>query len=84
MIVVVPRAIPVTTPDELPTVAIEISLLLHVPPGVMSLNVIVPPIQTEPLPAIGAVANEAKERKMVSKVRLKYFIFFVFILGFKD
>ena len=50
---VVPAEIPVTTPEELmvPTAGL---LLLHVPPGVAELNVVVSPIQTSSVPVIGS------------------------------
>ena len=43
---------PLTTPDDEPTVAIVASLLLHVPPVVISDNVVVDPTQTEAAPVI--------------------------------
>ena len=50
VIVAVPAATPVTIPDEVPTVAIDVLLLVHIPPAVASLNVVVEPTQTLPLP----------------------------------
>ena len=50
----VPSAMPVTIPEPVPTVAIALLLLLHEPPGVISINVIVLPIHTLPGPVIGA------------------------------
>lgn len=53
--VVLPRAIPVTTP-ELLIVATEGLLLLQVPPDVASASVMVLPIHTLPGPVIAATA----------------------------
>jgi hypothetical protein len=52
VIVVVPPKIPVTVPDTDPIVPVLVLLLLHVPPGVASLRVAVPPIHTLTLPLI--------------------------------
>lgn len=52
VIVAVPPAIPVTIPEEIPTVAIERLLLLHVPLGLGSDSVIVEPWQNATLPAM--------------------------------
>jgi hypothetical protein len=49
--VTTPVAIPVTTP-VLPTVAIAVSLLLHVPPLVVSERVVTEPVQTVNVPVI--------------------------------
>lgn len=46
-----PAVTPVTTPVPEPTVALAL-LLLHVPPGVTSVNVIVAPSHKLPLPDI--------------------------------
>ncbi len=54
VIVAVPAEIPVTTPVVLPTVATPGALLVHVPPGVASVNVIVEPTHTADGPAITA------------------------------
>ena len=51
--VVVPAAIPVTTPDEL-MVATVLLLLLHVPPGVAIERVVVLPVQAVVMPVISA------------------------------
>ena len=51
-----PLAIPVTIPVE-PTVATEISLLLHTPPEVPSVNDIVDPTQTLVVPEIVAITG---------------------------
>ncbi len=52
MIIAVPVATPVTTP-EADTVAIAGTVLLHMPPGVALDNVSEPPTQTLPLPVMG-------------------------------
>jgi len=46
VIILVPAEIPVTTPLEKPTVATEVSLLIHTPPEVVSLKEVVDPTQT--------------------------------------
>jgi hypothetical protein len=43
----------VTIPEADPTVAIPVALLLHVPPDVASLSVVVRPEQTESVPSMG-------------------------------
>lgn len=48
-----PTATPVTTPVEL-TVAIDVLLLLHEPPEVASVSVLVPPTVVVAIPDIGA------------------------------
>ena len=50
--VTVPAVTPVTTPEPDPTVAMVISLLLHTPPEVASLNVVVRPGHTLVVPVI--------------------------------
>lgn len=55
MIVTTPTETPVTTPDVGLTVAIDVLLLLHVPPVVVSLSVIVDPLQTLEGPVIEAM-----------------------------
>jgi hypothetical protein len=52
----VPVTIPVTTPEEEPTVAIEILPLVHVPPDVLLLSDVVDPEQTVSVPVIGSNA----------------------------
>ena len=52
MIVVVPGATPETIPALMPTVAVEVLLLLQVPPTVASLNVVVKPAHTFDAPVI--------------------------------
>ena len=47
-----PDTKPETIPVPDPTVAIEILLLLHVPPEVTSLNIVVKPVQTFVTPVI--------------------------------
>ena len=49
-----PVATPVTIPDDVPTVAIPVLLLLHVPPLVASLRVVVKPMQTVAVPLTDA------------------------------
>lgn len=53
MIVAVPADIPLTSPVE-PMVAMAGLLLLHVPPGVVLVSIVVAPAQTDELPIIGA------------------------------
>ena len=55
VIVAVPPATPVTIPETVPTVALAVLLLLHVPPVTASVNVEVDPahIITVPLIAVG-------------------------------
>ena len=55
VIIAVPFVTPETAPDEMSTVAIAVLLLLHVPPLVASLNVVVLPAQTVVMPVIGAM-----------------------------
>ena len=50
--VAVPAVTPVTVPVAEPTVALEVLLLLHVPLPVASVNVVVSPIHTAPVPVI--------------------------------
>ena len=49
---VVPGAIPVTTPDAVPTVPADGLLLLHVPPPEASARFVVPPTQTFKVPVM--------------------------------
>jgi 1,4-dihydroxy-2-naphthoate octaprenyltransferase len=51
-IMAVPAATPVTTPVAAPTVAILVAPLLHVPPVVRSLSVVLAPAQTTRVPVI--------------------------------
>jgi hypothetical protein len=51
--IVVPAATPVTTPVPEPTVATVVVPLLHLPPKVVSLNVVVNPTQTCDVPVMG-------------------------------
>jgi hypothetical protein len=46
----VPDATPLTIPDEVPTVAFAVLLLLHTPPLISSLNAVVKPTQTVLVP----------------------------------
>jgi len=52
--ILVPEAIPVTRPVPLPIVATEGRLLVHVPPGVGSTSVVVPPTHIFVVPTIVA------------------------------
>ncbi len=52
VIVDVPVDMAVSMPVEEPIVATEVVPLLHVPPGVMLLNVTTPPVQIVPDPSI--------------------------------
>ena len=52
VMVAVASLTPVTTPDDAPTVAMVLSLLLQVPPVAASSNVIVPPTHTVVRPVI--------------------------------
>lgn len=54
VMVTVPAATPVTIPDDDPTVAVNTSLLLHVPPLVASVSVLVSPSHTLSVPPIAA------------------------------
>jgi hypothetical protein len=54
VIVVVPPEIPLTTPEEEPTVPTAVVLLLHVPPEVASAKVVVAPTHTDVVPVIDA------------------------------
>lgn len=54
MITGLPDATPVTIPEPVPTVAKPVLLLVHVPPLVASLNVVVRPAQTFTVPVIDA------------------------------
>ncbi len=51
--IAVPAETPFTIPVPVPTVAIVVALLLHVPPTVAFDNAVVCPIQTTVLPVIG-------------------------------
>jgi hypothetical protein len=57
-IIDVPAATPVTTPDEEPTVATVRSLLLHTPPEVALLNVVVAATHTVEAPVIAATVGK--------------------------
>jgi hypothetical protein len=60
VIVLVPTATPFTTPDDTFTVAVEVALLLQVPPVIALVNVVDAPAQTESVPVIeeGSVFTE--------------------------
>src|ERR1043166_8504132 len=53
VMVTVPAATPVTTPDDEPTVAIAVLVLVHRPPVTASDNAVVRPTQTEVVPVMG-------------------------------
>ena len=53
----VPGDTPVTTPLEEPIVATPVELLVHTPPVVASLSVVVFPAHTDAVPAIAAVGR---------------------------
>ena len=71
--VAVPATPPVTTPVEL-TLAMDVLLLLHTPPDVVSDNVKVLPIQTLLLPIIGPIANNGNEKSEESRMSSIFFI----------
>lgn len=73
MIVQVPVATPVTSPDEL-MVATAGLPELHIPPGVASLNVAVQPTQVVVLPTMGEMAKEAMLKNTHSKVSVVSFL----------
>ena len=52
MIIAVPADTPVSTPDELPIVATDSVPLVHVPPVIVSVNVIDIPTHIDGVPAI--------------------------------
>ena len=52
--VAVPEVVPLVTVPSVPTTATAVLLLVHVPPGIASLSVTVPPKQNEVVPVIGA------------------------------
>jgi len=52
----VPAVIPITIPEERPTVATDVSLLAHVPPLNVLLNVVVAPMHTEERPVTDGIA----------------------------
>jgi len=54
VIVAVPPDTPLTTPDEEPTVATDVLLLLHVPPPLALLSAVVAPGHTVSVPVIAA------------------------------
>jgi hypothetical protein len=60
VIFVVPAFTPVTTPVPAPTVALDVLLLVHVPPPGLLLSVVVLPTHTAAVPLIddGAVVTE--------------------------
>ena len=52
--VITPEVTPVTMPDVAPMVATPVLLLVHVPPEVASVNVVVKPTHTFVVPPIAA------------------------------
>src|SRR5437763_776971 len=50
----VPASTPVTTPLDDPIVATAVVLLIHVPPAIASVKLVVDPVQTSSEPAIAA------------------------------
>ena len=62
--VAVPALAPVTIP-LVPTLAMEVALLLHVPPAVASLSVVVNPWHTVNVPVIDAGAVPLKFSSML-------------------
>lgn len=56
--VAVPEVMPETTPVPPPTVATPVLLLVHVPPDVACVNVVVAPVQTLDDPPIAGGAAE--------------------------
>ena len=61
-----PAETPVTVPVEGTTNAIDVLLLLHAPPGVASLNVIVVPAQTLVKPLTGVEIKDVNIAKKAS------------------
>ncbi len=57
VMVAVPTAIPVTTPEEAFTLAIKVLLLLHVPPVMESVSVVDAPKHTCVLPKIAGITG---------------------------
>ena len=68
VITATPAIKPVATPPDV-MVSTEGSLLDHVPPGVTSASVIVPPTHKAVGPVIGAVAKEAMDSSNARRVR---------------
>lgn len=56
-IVAVPAAIPMISPMDVPEVATNGLLLLHTPPGVASVSVVVAPTHSPAAPLMGAIAG---------------------------
>lgn len=57
--VTLPAVIPLTAPVVAPTVATDVLLLVHVPPGVVLVNVVVAPMQTVDEPGVIADGKAA-------------------------
>lgn len=67
--VAVPEEMPVTIP-VLPTVATDVVLLLHIPPKVAFVKVVVAPIHRVEEPAIGGAAGKAFTLKIAVLIAL--------------
>jgi hypothetical protein len=73
--VVAPTEIPLTNPDDEPTVATAVLLLLHIPPGVASDNAGPrAPIHIEVIPVMGAIANAITDKWQMNKMVISFFI----------
>ena len=68
MIMVVPEAIPVTTPVALPMLPAPGLVLVHTPPGTTSASVVVSPTHTLSVPVIGAAGRLIDTRTQVVSV----------------
>ena len=73
---VTPEATPVTTPVAIPTVATTEVELVHVPPGVLLVSVMVLPSQTADGPDIGPWAKDDAHRSSAMIVSVQCFIIF--------
>jgi len=75
VIVAIPADTPVTIPVVEPTVAIELLLLLHVPPEDVSLSVVFEPLHIKLIPVIGpTTANEEKQINSNASVKYNFLI----------
>jgi hypothetical protein len=73
--VAVPEAIPVRIPDEEPIAAMEVLVLLHVPPGVASESGVDEPIHSDAMPVIWACdSNEMHIAMQRSKGNFAFII----------
>ena len=66
MIVTLPAATPLTTPVPAPTVATDVLLLVHVPPGVVFVKVVVAPAHTVDEPGVMADGRAATVTVLVT------------------